>query len=143
MKKIIFIILLILLLSCTACTQNDKVLNSLGKYSEICSYTHGEFQDYTDFAKYQLDSPGLEKNQYLKKIDDDSKKSFENHLDSYELFVTEYCLEDIKYDFDRSIITDTDYIYIYDDPDYPEYGNFSIWFFDFETEVLYYFHTNI
>ncbi len=144
MKKIFPLILLILiLLSFTACTQNDTVLNSLGNYSEICFYTHGEFQDYTDYAKYQFESPNIDDNKYLKKIDANSKKSFEDHLDRYEPFVNEYCTKDIKYDFNRSIITDTDYIYIYDDTDYPEYGNYSIWFYDFETEILYYFHTNI
>ncbi len=144
MKKILsFILVILLLLSFTACTKNDKVLNSIGKYSEICFYTHGKFQDYTDYAKYQLDSPNIDDNKYLKKIDADLIESFEKHLDNYEPFVTEYCLEDIKYDFDRSIITDTDYIYIYDDPDYPDYGNYNIWFYDFETKILYYFHTNI
>ncbi len=144
MKKLIsFILITLLLLSFTACTQSNKVLNSLGKHTEICFYTHGEFQDYTDYAKYQFDSPNIDDNKYLKKIDADSKASFENHMDNYEPFVIEYCSEDITYDFDRSVITDTDYIYIYDDPDYPEYGNYSIWFYDFETEILYYFHTNI
>ncbi len=143
MKRTLLIILSIsLVFAFTACTtQNDKVLRSLGKYTKICFETHGGTQDYTDYAKYQFESPALEDNPYLKKIDDSSLASFKNHLDVYEPFIYNYCF-DIHYDFVRGFISDTDYIYIYDDPSYPEYGNYSIWFYDFETNILYYFHSN-
>jgi len=36
-----------------------------------------------------------------------------------------------------------DYVYIYDDPDYPYLGNYNVYFFDTETMTLYYFHNNI
>ncbi len=47
------------------------------------------------------------------------------------------------YDFDLSLISEADYVYIYDDPDYPELGNYDVYFFDMETMTLYYFHNNI
>ena len=34
----------------------DKVLDSLGRYKGHEFYTQGEFQDYTDYAKYYYDS---------------------------------------------------------------------------------------
>ncbi len=145
MKKILLcFISFSILFSLIACdTQGDKVLSSLGDYTRIAYYSDGEIQDFTDYAKYKMTSPSLDGNEYLKKLDDILLDSFIAHLDMYEPFVMEYCSFSESYDFDRGIISDSDYIYIYDDPEYPELGNFSIWFYDFESEILYYFHNNI
>lgn len=47
------------------------------------------------------------------------------------------------YDFDVSCITEDDYLYICDDPGYPELGCYDVYFFDMETLTLYYFHNNL
>lgn len=48
-----------------------------------------------------------------------------------------------NYDFDKNIISNNDYIYIYDKPSYPKLGFYNIYYIDAETNILYYFHNNI
>ena len=38
---------------------------------------------------------------------------------------------------------DGDYVYIYDDPDYPDLGSYRVYFFDSETNTLCYFRNNV
>ena len=38
---------------------------------------------------------------------------------------------------------DTNYLYIYDDPDYDRLGNYDVYLYDSDTDVLYFFHNNI
>ena len=47
------------------------------------------------------------------------------------------------YDFDISEIEEGDYFYIETDEFYDEFGCYDVYYFDMETEILYYFHNNI
>ena len=50
------------------------------------------------------------------------------------------------YDFDASVISQNDYLYVndsYEDPDDPMFSSFQVYFFDAETMTLYYFRHNI
>ena len=55
MKRLWLMVLVItLVFVATLCgirTRQDKVLSSLGKCDSKQVWTHGEFQDYTDFGK--------------------------------------------------------------------------------------------
>ena len=55
--------------------------------------------------------------------------------------------KNIEYDFDVNIISDGDYFIIktknQDDSWYDLYDNYSVYFFDFESHILYYIHFNI
>ena len=133
----------------------DEVIVSVGNpvYKEF--YTSGGFQDYTDFGIYKFKNVDLSSNKYLAPV---TKK------DKYELlsYISEFedCVEAIKrntpenelvvnYDFDESCISEYDYLYIYDKSDYEEtykehkYAYFNVYFFDSETQTLYFFHNNI
>ncbi len=146
MKKVFAMTVCIaLLLTLAACgkTQKDEVLGSLGEYSEICFYSDGGFQDFVDYGKYKIKAARLENNPYLKKLDPASLSVLTAHIDAYEQWVTESFLEKVPYDFDKSVIDESDYAYIYNDPDYPAYGCFNIYFYDSAAGVLYYFHANI
>ncbi len=150
MKKILAIIFALIALSVSGCsTQNDKVLTSLGEYKTEVYFTSGGFQDYTDYAKYTYKKIEFSDNKYFKLISTDSEKDLKAHIDNFE-----ECIESIKnsdsknelvlgYDFDASVISDDDYLYIYDDPDYSKFGNYDIYFYNTENMTLYYFHNNI
>lgn len=148
MKRILCFLCVALLISLSGCKE-DSVINSIGESSEIGFYSNEGFQDYTDYAKYSYETVDFENNAYFKNIDGQLKSEFEKHLDDFEEWIglykengSEYDI--VKYyDFDKSIISDEDYIYIYDDPDYPEMGCYDVYFFDFESKILYYFHNNI
>lgn len=149
MKKFVaFIVVSFLLLS--ACeVPRDEVLLSLGKYSSKEYFSSGGVQDYTDYAKYTFDSINLEDNQYFEEIDHLNYNDLVVHIDNFEQWIGAIEETDPEnevvagYDFDISVITDDDYIYICDDPDYPELGNYEVYFIDMNTKVLYFFHNNI
>lgn len=152
MKKFIVFtaLLLITVFSLTSClVPTDEVLMSLDSYKSKEFYTSGGFQDYTDYGKYYYKDKNLEGNRYFTPMTDDLKADFEEHLVSFEGWVELEAENDpqnelvVNYDFDRSIVTDDDYIYIYDDPDYDRLGNYDVYLYDSDTDVLYFFHNNI
>lgn len=141
---------LVLVVSLAGCSiPKDDVLDSLGKYESKQFFTSGGFQDFTDYAKYCFDSVDFSDNSYFQIITESSRENLEAHIDDFEKWVQAVRDTDadnevvVNYDFDRSVISDSDYIYIYDDPDYPEFGNYNVYYFDVETNILYYFHNNI
>lgn len=141
---------LVLVVSLAGCSiPKDDVLDSLGKYESKQFFTSGGFQDFIDYAKYCFDSVDFSDNSYFQIITESSRENLEAHIDDFENWVQAVRDTDadnevvVNYDFDRSVISDTDYIYIYDDPDYPEFGNYNVYYFDVETNILYYFHNNI
>lgn len=141
---------LVLVVSLAGCSiPKDNVLDSLGKYESKQFFTSGGFQDFTDYAKYCFDSVDFSDNSYFQIITESSRENLEAHIDDFENWVQAVRDTDadnevvVNYDFDRSVISDSDYIYIYDDPDYPEFGNYNVYYFDVETNILYYFHNNI
>ncbi len=127
----------------------NPVLMSLGDYETKDYYTSGGFQDYTDYAKYTYKNPNVENNRYLEKINKTSLDDFKIHIENFESWVdcvAEYDEKNelvVNYDFDMSVVSDDDYLYIEDDPDYPELGSYDVYFFDTQTETLYFFHSNI
>lgn len=141
---------LVLFVSLAGCSiPKDDVLDSLGKYESKQFFTSGGFQDFTDYAKYCFDSVDFSDNSYFQIVTESSRENLEAHIDDFEDWIQAISDTDadnevvVNYDFDRSVISDADYIYIYDDPDYPELGNYNVYFFDVETNILYYFHNNI
>ena len=141
---------LVLVVSLAGCSiPKDNLLDSLGKYESKQFFTSGGFQDFTDYAKYCFDSVDFSDNSYFQIITESSRENLEAHIDDFENWVQAVRDTDadnevvVNYDFDRSVISDSDYIYIYDDPDCPEFGNYNVYYFDVETNILYYFHNNI
>ena len=157
MKKacalIVVITLIITLSSCVA--FEDKVLKSLGKYKNHEFYTQGAFQDYTDYAKYYFAAVDFTDNGYFTKIQPSAIDSLNEHLDDFESLIETYRENDptreivVNYDFDRSLIDDEDYLFIYSEQYDPcndgnmVLANYDIYFFDIQTNTLYYFHNNI
>lgn len=157
MKRLVIIIsavLLIFILS--GCIfEPDKVVDSLGNCEKEEFYTSGGFQDFTDYAKYYFVSSDIEDNEYFIKLSDDSIDVLNQYIDNFEGWIE--CIEGVEpdnevvinYDFDRSIIDTDDYGYVFDmctkesDVDYNQFECYDAYFFDFQTQVLFYFHNNI
>ena len=150
MKKTLILILTILTLVLSGCSiPKDPVLDSLGKYTDKEYYSDAGFQDSTDYAKYSFDNAKLDGNKYLEKMSAQGKDALLTHVENFGEWIDAIKGSDpdaeiaAKYDFDASIISDDDYLYIDDDPDYPELGCYDVYFFDSESMTLYYFHVNI
>ena len=148
-------VVLILAISLSACTApENKVLNSLGEYKSHEFYTEGVFQDFTDYAKYYYDQVDFADNEYFYKIGQADIDVLNEHLDDFESWIKTYregdasCEIVVNYDFDRSLIDCEDYLYIESekhtwDDGYTSLVNYDVYFFDTQTNTLYYFHNNI
>ena len=147
------IILISALSSCIA--PEDKVLNSLGECRSCEFYTCGGFQDYTDYAKYYYDPVDFTDNEYFSIIEQSDIDALNEHLDDFESCIEAHGYNDasseivVNYDFDRSVIDHEDYLYIesekYDpwDDGNMVFASYDVYFFDTQTNTLYYFHNNI
>ncbi len=150
MKKLFVLVLVVFVVLISGCSApTDKVLESLGEYKSEQYFTSGGFQDYTDYAKYTYEDVDFSENGFFNKISFNSLKELTDHIEDFEKWVQAIKEADpqnevvLNYDFDSSVISDNDYLYIYDDPDYPELGNYDVYLFDIEKMTLYYFHNNI
>ena len=118
-------------------------------------YTEGAFQDYTYYAKYYYDSVNFTDNEYFSKIGQADIDVLNEHLDDFESLIETYRGRDatreivVNYDFDRSVIDHKDFLYIESEKFDPwDDGNmvlasYDVYFFDTQTNTLYYFHNNI
>ena len=131
------------LIGCSS--SKDDIIESIGESSKISYYSDNGFQDHTDYAKYNITDVNLKNNKYFQQINEQLKSDFEKHLNDFENRINSNDEENeiVKnYDFNKSLVSDNDYIYIYDNPDYQELGYYSVYYFDFESNILYYFHNN-
>ena len=147
--------LILFISSLLACIPpEDKVLNSLGEYQRSEYYSEGAFQDFTDYAKYYYDSVNFTNNEYFSSIEPSDIDVLNEHLDDFESWIETYREGDasreivVNYDFDRSIIDSEDYLYIDSEKHTWDDGstslvNYDVYFFDTQTNTLYYFHNNI
>lgn len=142
----------LLLLSATGCTmetRQDKVVNSLGQYESKQVWTHGEFQDYTDFGLYSYSSAKIVDNPYFKAVSETDIALIYEFVDNFEKWIESFCKNNpsdelvVNYAFDRSVIDTGDYFYIYEKENYSRFSCYDIWIFDIQTNILYYFHHNI
>lgn len=139
----------------------DKVLASLPAYKTRQFYSSGGFQDYTDYGVYTFDEiseDDLIYSDYFYLISDNNWELVDSLMDNYESWVQIVCENEPdselakNYDFDRSCMNRGDYICIMgkddqqfnDNMDVTEiYFNYDIYFYDLESETLYFFHNNI
>ena len=129
----------------------DQVSASLGEYENREFFSSGEFQDYTYYAKYYYIQADLSENAYLDKIQENDLENFHRHLEDFEGWLRTLGEKDevtANYDFDPAIIDGEDYIYI-DSQEHTwsdghtSLTDYDVFFFDTQTQVLYYFHNNI
>ena len=142
-------LLLWMLASCGVPSRQNEVLASLGEFESKQVWTYGEFQDYADFGYYRFSSAELEENPYFQKVSEADSETILEFIDNFEQWVDTFRKSDadadlvLNYSFDRSIIDEEDYFYIYEGEDHPRFGCYDVWLFDVQTNMLYYFHNNI
>ena len=129
--------------------RQHKILFSVGIWTNKEFYTHGVFQDYTDFGIYSFLWSNIESSPYFSPISKSGKENLLAFLDQFEGWISsikQHNPDDrlaSNYSFDRNLIDAQDYFYIYEDALYPKFGCYDIWFYDAQTGLLYYFHDNI
>ena len=155
MKKLVSLLLtLILLLGICACSDSDTVIASLPKYSKEVLYTDGGFQDFTDYGKYFYESvtaQELEASEYFTAAAEEDVEEILSYIDDFENWV-EAADEKLRdgYDFDKAIVSEGDFFCIITkdgepigDGAYGKFDDYTVYYFDLDAQILYYFHSNI
>lgn len=163
MKKFCLILLAIILGICLLVSMmffgflyshQKSVISSLPDYESREFYTSGGFQDYTDYAKYFYDSitaQDLESSEHFTVTTDEDVEEILLHIDDFERAVA-VTAEELRenYDFDKSIVSEGDFFYIETKEGepigqgfYEKFHNYSVYYFDIDAQIMYYFHHNI
>lgn len=126
----------------------DSILASLPDHESKEYYTSGGFQDFTDYAKYTytIYETELIENPYFQQVTEDAIPKIHSYLDNFENWVdisSDFPKD--SYDFDRTQIEPGDYYYILNRYEEPEkaFWYYDLYYFDLDTGILYYFHSNI
>ena len=145
MKKVMLIVFLlptILLNSCAFLLPKDDVLQSLGEYGNKEEGVNAGFRDVTIYIKYYYDDIDLTGNNYFDPVTEENLSVLGEYVADFEKWVA--CVEDTDsfcfYDFSRENIDEQDYLCLRDESDAGvDKEDYTIYFFDSQTNVLYYF----
>lgn len=144
-KIVIFILVLISLISLILFLnkpyKDEFILN--GYYDSLEYWDNSSFQDYTDYCKYYYNSKddNLFKNSgSYKKVRKEDINTLIGYFDNFSNWVKN---RDYEYDLDNSYITEGDYFIIKTKNYIGKYDNYTVYFYDIETHILYYIHSNI
>lgn len=135
----------------------DKVLNSLPRSeSKEIYYEKDGWREYTDYAKYYYDDvtvDDLNDSGYFHEVTVDDVENLKSYYsDFYGCWVATYHVFDEyfdKFDFKIDQIEAGDYFYIdtlegqpIGDRYYLKFENYTVYYFDLESQTLYYLHNN-
>lgn len=120
----------------------NKTILDLPNYVSKDMYSNGGWQDILIFNKYyydNVDTDTLDNGKYLQEITVYNIGKVKNYVKEYEGWI-ECSSDETKehYDFDKSMIQKGDYYYIEDDR--PDIEAFNVYYFDVESQHLYYMH---
>ena len=155
MKKVGSLLsILLLLLGLCGCTYRNPVIDSLPQYNSRLFYTSGGFQDYTDYAKYFYESvtvQNLEASEYFAAATTEDVEEILLYIGDFEGWADMTGGEFKEhYDFDKAAVSEGDFFYIqtrYGEPigdgTYGKFDDYTVYYFDVDAQILYYFHSNI
>lgn len=148
MKRILtFILVFMMTLILSACTFGQRVPKGYINAEEHFD-TEG-FQDYTDYCKYYYqDKSAVEKDARYNRVSKADIAAISNYFAHFWSSAATNVAN--AYDFNPDSISEGDYVLIetkegkpIGDSFYGKYDNYSVYFFDTDSCVLYYIHSNI
>lgn len=140
--------LVIIFFNFTACKYESSVMTTLPEYSDCDKYSYGT-RDYIDYYKYYYTSnddilESIENNKSFQKVTNDNIDDINKCIKYFNSRInnsTDYLRG--NYDFLTSQIKDDDYFcFIFSDKSNP-FNDFDLYYFDKETQILYYFHSDV
>ena len=149
-RLIIVIVLIVLFVLLVGFSQANIVGIPKGYIKKYEYYDKDGFQDYTDYAKYvYTDKNIVIKSGNYKIVTKDDVENIKGYFNNTRSWMSELSRLD-EYDFDENIINEGDYVMIITkegqkigNSKYKKYDNYSVYFYDVETNTLYYIHSNI
>ena len=149
MKRLTSFLLICLFTLClSACSLGLKVPKGYIR-SETAYDTKG-FQDYTDYCKYYYrDKSAFEKDARYSRISAANVAAVSGYFANFHSWMGAAGRAG-DYDFNMNCISDSDYVLVetkegtpIGDSVYGKYDNYSVYFFDADSCVLYYIHSTI
>ncbi|MBP3330610.1 MAG: hypothetical protein J6L89_07235 [Clostridia bacterium] len=132
------------------------VLQELPRYKEREIYSVDNFTDGSYYAKFtyrNVTEEDLKEAEDFSRITKEDATKILHSISCYEDFINNMGMEEIteNYDFDKSVVTEDDYYYMesgegfYQDENgnVSETGFISLYYFDTESQILYYFYNSI
>ncbi len=148
MKKHLAALALLPLLLLSGCALRYPVIDSLGENCTGTIWHEDSFQDYTDYGKFvysDVTAEQLALNPYFCTVTEDELPLLQGYLANFESWII--LMEDwqdpkIHYDFSAEVVNPGDYFCLEEKGQQP-YTNYDLYYFDLESQTLYYFHSNI
>ena len=132
------------------------VLQELPRCKEKEIYSVDNFTDGSYYAKFtyrNLSEEDMKEAEDFNRMTEEDAEKILHSISSYEDFVNNMGMKEIteNYDFDKSIVTEDDYYYMESGEGFyqDENGNISessfisLYYFDMESQILYYFYNSI
>lgn len=155
-KRLILLLLVavIMLISLSSCQMShERVLDTLPDYFASFEYLDpNSFRDYTYYCKYyykNLTSEALNESKYFSIAGASDVEEILLFIENYEMHVSASPEASRVYDFDKSVIGAGDYFYIETiegkksgEITYGKFDDYDVYYFDLESQILYYFHNN-
>lgn len=150
MKKLIITsVTLILFAVASFCIYDAMFYNSwpalkeLPRFKDKEIYSVDNFTDCTDYAEItykNVSEEDLKNTESFKKTDKENLDEILNYINKYESFINKINgMDEVTdaYDFDKSVVNERDYYCMIKNSE-----NFvtALYYFDMESQVLYYFH---
>ncbi|MBQ6380514.1 MAG: hypothetical protein IJJ41_02790 [Clostridia bacterium] len=138
MKKILLATLLgALIVLCSACANQSDIPRGYVQKEE--HFDEDGFQDYVDYCKYTYaDASKVQNSPQFQKLTQEQVEDIEDYFEKFKEFIEAEKRSD-EYDFSPLCINEGDYAYIKS----KDFENFTVLFFDTQSNVLYYIHANI
>ncbi len=148
MKKCFAALALLSLLLLSSCSVPYPVIDSLGENCTGTIWHEDSFQDFTDYGKFHcpgVSAEQLERNAYFSAVTQENLPMLQGYLENFASWIA--LMEDdqepkIHYDFSADVVNPGDYFCLEEKGPQP-YTNYDLYYFDLETQTLYYFHSNI
>lgn len=150
MKKfIITSVALILVAVASFCIYDAMFYNAWSELKELPRFRSKEiysvenFTDCTYYAKFtyrNVSDKELKNAESFKKTDKEKIDEILNYITGYESFINKINgMDEVKnaYDFDKVIVNENDYYHMIKNG---EGFNIALYYFDIESQILYYFH---
>ena len=150
MRRIPFLLLLLSAVLLTGCFSVFGSAVPKGYVSADEFFDPHPTQDATDYCKYYYEDKSVfESSSSFRRMTEEDVESVRGYFSNFAGWM-ETCGRADEYDFDPGQVSPGDYVRIVTKEGerlgnftYGRYDNYTVYFFDSETCILYYIHTNI
>ncbi len=125
----------------------DPVIESLPQYEKEEIFSTNSVRDFMNYAKYtyRVSESDIAQNEFLCPVTEEDIPTIMEYVEDFERWVEldgEFPEE--SYDFDKSLIAVGDYFFIsnyYEEPE-KAFLSYSLYYFDTDSSILYFFLNN-